>query len=86
MAKINSLRGQLIKKSIDYYLLKKPITISYDNRGNIIRKLYTRKDLAKELGVWVSTIRNWEKTGSVARLFSFRLSAKGIVPENVWKL
>lgn len=76
--------GRIIKKSIDLYLVKRPVIISYGIKGKVNRKYYRRKDLARDLEITIKTIRNWELTGRVNKLMKIRLALLRIVPMRIW--
>ena len=76
--------GRIIRKSIDLYLAKKPVKVSYSIKGKVHKKYYRRKDLARDLDITTKAIRNWELTGRVNKFMKIRLSQLNIVPMRIW--
>ena len=76
--------GRITKKSIDLYLAKRPVIITYGIKGKVNRKYYKRKDLARDLGITTKAMRNWELTGRVNKFMKIRLSILRIVPMRIW--
>jgi endonuclease V-like protein UPF0215 family len=76
--------GNIIKKSIDLYLSKKPIIISYNKKGKVTRKHYNRQDFAKDLNVSVRAIKNWQNTSKINKFTKIKLVRMGIIPKSIW--
>lgn len=80
----DKIRGRIIEKSIDLYLSKRPILITYGIKGKVNRKYYKRTDLARDLEITTRTIRNWETIGRMNKFMKIKLSKLRIVPMRIW--
>jgi hypothetical protein len=80
----NKIRGKVISKSIELYLTKKPIEITYDKLGNMHKKYFDIFDFAEEMGVGMDAIWKWKRTGNMNKLCKIKLIRMGVLPKELW--
>jgi hypothetical protein len=86
MERFNKLRGSIIYKSIQLYIMSRPFRVTYDRKGNMKRHKYTMIDFRKEFGVSVDTINHWRNSGMVSIYNKIKLIRNRVVPPTLWDI
>ena len=77
------LRSNVLKASIQYYIVSHNEKTWINKRGETKRKRMSKKDFAKRIGASLLTVYKWEKTGRISRVYERELIRLGILRERL---